>query len=261
MAARAAKKRNRPERGRFRAFRKKEDLVQPLVSALMMSPKKSHFSPLNCIILSCSIGAKSVAPVLTLMPGIRVVRREVFQGCRLLHHVLAGEVVAALLQHLHHGLGRREAATAKSCSFLLFIESIPVFLMGWRLIVVTTPWSAARSVAAGTEKICRVWMLPEELTTRARSTTAVLFGARRPTFPIQSWVANCQNLLREQRLLPPHPLIGILMVAPCPTPAGPVSRSFGHDLSFWPRGGISLRMPASGRKFGAASYRHRGNSR
>src|SRR5262249_16325862 len=45
---------------------------QPPVSALITSPKRSHLPPLNCIILSCSIGAKSVGPVLTLMPGISV---------------------------------------------------------------------------------------------------------------------------------------------------------------------------------------------
>ena len=34
---------------------------------------------------------------------------EVLQAGRLLHHVLTGEIVAALLQHLHHGLRQRHS--------------------------------------------------------------------------------------------------------------------------------------------------------
>src|SRR5258708_33371647 len=48
------------------------DQAYPPVSALMMSPNNSHWPFLKRIILSCSIGAKSLADVLTLMPGISV---------------------------------------------------------------------------------------------------------------------------------------------------------------------------------------------
>ena len=72
----------------------------------MTSPNRSHFSPLKRIICSCSIGAKSVALVLILMPGSSVSGVEVLQARRLLHDVLAGQIVAAHLQHLGQGLRR-----------------------------------------------------------------------------------------------------------------------------------------------------------
>src|ERR1019366_10138120 len=43
-----------------------------VMSPLMMSPNNSHFSPLNRIICSSDSGAKSVAEVLILTPGISV---------------------------------------------------------------------------------------------------------------------------------------------------------------------------------------------
>ena len=61
---------------------------------------------INCI---CSIGKKSLAAGVDLDAGQQHVAGEILQARGLLHHVLAREVVAALLQHLHHGLRRRIA--------------------------------------------------------------------------------------------------------------------------------------------------------
>ena len=78
-------------------------------SPLMTSPNSSQRSPLNRIICSCSIGAKSVGAGVDLDAGQQHVGREILQVRRLLHDVLAGEIVAALLQHLHQGLRRAVA--------------------------------------------------------------------------------------------------------------------------------------------------------
>ena len=89
--------------------------VQPPTSAEMMSPNSSHRLAGELHQLQLLIGAKSVALVLILMPGSST-RFEILEVGGLLHDVFAGEIVAALLQHLNQRLGHAVAEDDEASS-------------------------------------------------------------------------------------------------------------------------------------------------
>ena len=76
------------------------------LTASMVSPNSAHFSPSDLASCSCSMGAKSVGLVLTLMPGSRSGSSTSSVG-GLLHEVLAREIIARLLQHLGRSASSR----------------------------------------------------------------------------------------------------------------------------------------------------------